>query len=94
VCKILLVAGADARILNTNGQAPSAKVRHWEPERKELYEYLKSAEKERVDVEMAFKRAHVENEDEGNGDDDNESEEEEEEGVYDDVEEEEEEEEV
>jgi hypothetical protein len=87
VCRILLEAGADVRIRNNDGQAPSAKVRNWEskPERKELYEYLKSAEKERAEMEMAFKRAHVENEDEGNGDgDDNENEEEEEEEGIDD----------
>jgi hypothetical protein len=65
VCKILLAHGADARIMNNYGDIASDLIPNVDSDKgRELYEYLKSIEEERAELEMTFKRAHVEKEEE------------------------------
>lgn len=63
LCRFLVEAGADARKVDNEGRTPAAFA-------KEAYAsvtlqtYLKDAEQERAEVEMAFKRARLEHEEE------------------------------
>jgi hypothetical protein len=61
VCKLLLGAGADARIKNRAGKTAAELIPDMNSdEGRELYKYFKKQEEERVELEMSFKRAHVE----------------------------------
>jgi hypothetical protein len=75
--KILLANGADARIKNSDGQIAAEVIPDVDSdEGRVLYEYLKKQEEERAELEMAFKRAHVEGTNSDNDDDDDDEEEE------------------
>jgi hypothetical protein len=81
VCKILLARGADARIKNGNGKIAAELIPDVHSgEGRVLYEYFNKQEEERVELEMTFKRAHVEDIDSDDDDQDDEEDEEEGEG--------------
>jgi Ankyrin repeats (many copies) len=80
VCTILLTRGADARIKSNDGKTAADLIPAVDSDTgRELYEYLKKIEEERADVEMTFKRAHVENIDSDSDDEDDDIEKDEEE---------------
>jgi hypothetical protein len=70
LCRILLASGADARIKTSDGKTAAELIRDVDSDNgRVLYEYFMKQEEERVELEMAFKRAHVED---TNSDDDEE----------------------
>jgi hypothetical protein len=80
VCKIMLGMGADPRIKNSGGRTAAELISAVKSDKgKELYEYLKKTEEERAELEMAFKRAHVEKKDDDDDNNDDVEEEDEEE---------------
>jgi hypothetical protein len=78
VCKILLASGADARIKDGDGKTAAVIPDTNSDKGRELYAYLKKIEEERAELEMAFKRAHVEDTNSDSDDVDEDEEEEEE----------------